>query len=471
MIEVEKDVLQRYMEVYSRPQYWTGYELINETAVVPGTNNGISLVGSPNCSNCCVAWQLDPYGPIALECDKILPAICTISLNFPMLDVDSTASSGFGANNPILVDGEMFKVDKDITFGSDVTLTCNHEGGADVRWYRNSKQLDGNVVRQSTSSSLTFVFTTPGVYQCEVTTDILATNIGTVTLCGVVGNPGDVEVISAAPVSQTELEVIWHPPQILGTSDPFLLRYNVFYELDDVLDDKSIVIESVLPEFPDGTVKIKLSDLSKGSTYVIGVVATSMSTAPILLPQLNILVSTYGIAPALSVSNLTVQQYKDEDKALIVSWERANLTPPEGPVSHYLVEYRDAQQALSNTARVPPETPFLVLWDISNANDYEVRVAIYVEIQHDPVKHDNSPWSDWVRVSGTTSEFPTSGVKPTTLSDVVVAAVIVPIAVILILLLLLVAALCWGYSAWRESSKDFSVMPDLTEKEEVTSTV
>ena len=81
MIEVEKDVLQRYMEVYSRPLYWTGYKLINETAVVPGTNNGISLVGSPNCSNCCVAWQLDPYGPIALECDKILPAICTISLN------------------------------------------------------------------------------------------------------------------------------------------------------------------------------------------------------------------------------------------------------------------------------------------------------------------------------------------------------------------------------------------------------
>ena len=84
----------------------------------------------------------------------------------------------------VLVDGEMFKVNKDITFGSDVTLTCNHEGGADVRWYRNSKQLDGKVVRQSTSSSLTFVFTTPGVYQCEVTT-IFTTNIGTVTLCGV----------------------------------------------------------------------------------------------------------------------------------------------------------------------------------------------------------------------------------------------------------------------------------------------
>ena len=72
------------------------------------------------------------------------------------------------------------------------------------------------------------------------------------------------------------------------------------------------------------------------------------------------------------MSNLTVQQYTDNDKALIVSWERAILTPPEGPVSHYSVVYRDAQQALSNEVRVPPETLFLVLWDISNANDYEV---------------------------------------------------------------------------------------------------
>jgi hypothetical protein len=47
-----------------------------------------------------------------------------------------------------------------------------------------------------------------------------------------------------------------------------------------------------------------------------------------------------------------------------------------------------------------------------------------------------------------------------TLADVVVAAVIVPIAVILILLLLLVAALCWGYSAWRESR--YSAYDDLT---------
>ena len=83
-------------------------------------------------------------------------------------------------------------------------------------------------------------------------------------------------------------------------------------------------------------------------------------------------------APSVSVSNLTVQQYTEDDKALIVSWERANLTPPEGPVSHYLVVYRDAQQALSNVVRVPPETSFLVLWDISNANDYEVSIHICI---------------------------------------------------------------------------------------------
>lgn len=109
------------------------------------------------------------------------------------------------------------------------------------------------------------------------------------------GNPGDIEIISAAPVSQTVLEVTWHPPQLLGTSDPLLLRYNIFYTLGSLLDDKSDVIESVTPQFPNGTVTIQLSDLSKGSTYVIGVVATSVSTVQGLLPELNILVSTYGV--------------------------------------------------------------------------------------------------------------------------------------------------------------------------------
>ena len=90
MMEVDDDVLRRYMEVYNRTLYWTGYKLDNGKAIVPGTNNSIplDLVGSPNCSDCCVAWLVhgDDNGPIALECNKMLPAICTTSLNCKFLD-------------------------------------------------------------------------------------------------------------------------------------------------------------------------------------------------------------------------------------------------------------------------------------------------------------------------------------------------------------------------------------------------
>ena len=73
-----------------------------------------------------------------------------------------------------------------------------------------------------------------------------------------------------------------------------------------------------------------------------------------------------------SVHNLTVQRLDKDKNTLIVSWEKADLILPEGPVSHYIVEYRDAQQTLSNRAHVPPESSFLVLREVANANDYEV---------------------------------------------------------------------------------------------------
>lgn len=76
------------------------------------------------------------------------------------------------------------------------------------------------------------------------------------------------------------------------------------------------------------------------------------------------------------MSGLKVQRLKDDEKALVVSWERADLSLPEGPVSLYLVEYRDAQQALSNRAYVQPESSSLVLWEVANANDYEVRYIL-----------------------------------------------------------------------------------------------
>ena len=76
--------------------------------------------------------------------------------------------------------------------------------------------------------------------------------------------------------------------------------------------------------------------------------------------------------PSASVSGLKVQRLKDNDKILVVSWEAASLTPPVGPVALYEVQYRDAQQAVSNKAHVRPPSSSLVLRDVANANDYEV---------------------------------------------------------------------------------------------------
>lgn len=86
MEDVNDKILLRYMEVYNRTQYWTGYMINNGKIMVPLTNKTVntqvSLHGGGSCdsNNCCVAWQLDPFGPIALDCDTKLPAICTTSV-------------------------------------------------------------------------------------------------------------------------------------------------------------------------------------------------------------------------------------------------------------------------------------------------------------------------------------------------------------------------------------------------------
>lgn len=81
---------------------------------------------------------------------------------------------------------------------------------------------------------------------------------------------------------------------------------------------------------------------------------------------------SFHIAPKDSVYNLHVKRLENDKNTLIVSWEKADLTFPEGPVSHYVVEYRDAQQLLSNIVHVQPESSFLVLREVASANDYEV---------------------------------------------------------------------------------------------------
>ena len=79
----ESHVLQRYLEVFNKQQLWTGYELSTDReAVIPNTTRtlGLPIIGNEECNNCCLAWQLHPYGLVSVDCEKELPAICTMSV-------------------------------------------------------------------------------------------------------------------------------------------------------------------------------------------------------------------------------------------------------------------------------------------------------------------------------------------------------------------------------------------------------
>ena len=87
--DVQNDILRRYMEVYKNPLYWTGYELKNRRATVPKSNITLEMSVSESCSgnNCCVAWQFKPFGPIALDCDQMLPAICIMAVKCEFIQI------------------------------------------------------------------------------------------------------------------------------------------------------------------------------------------------------------------------------------------------------------------------------------------------------------------------------------------------------------------------------------------------
>lgn len=90
------------------------------------------------------------------------------------------------------------------------------------------------------------------------------------------------------------LEVTWHPPQFLGTTDTLLLRYTVLYSPGKVLNENS-TMRTITPQLSSrNEVTVRLSNLTKGHEYAIGVVATSTSIIPLYVPTLITLASTYG---------------------------------------------------------------------------------------------------------------------------------------------------------------------------------
>lgn len=125
------------------------------------------------------------------------------------------------------------------------------------------------------------------------------------------GKPGDIQSLTAIPLSQSELQVIWLPPDPLGTTDPLLLRYNVCYT---AIDSMIKMCKNVTPQLPDYEIKLQLSNLMKGHTYEISAVAISMLTT--MLPSFSrhsALSSTYGIGkPRLCICTLYMYRKKEK---------------------------------------------------------------------------------------------------------------------------------------------------------------
>ena len=82
--DFDTEILRRYMEVYTASWYWTGYKLIDGVAVIPDTNASVNLnVSTDTCNNdsCCIAWQFNPFGLIAVDCRQAFPVLCTSYVN------------------------------------------------------------------------------------------------------------------------------------------------------------------------------------------------------------------------------------------------------------------------------------------------------------------------------------------------------------------------------------------------------
>ncbi|CAI8012497.1 hypothetical protein GBAR_LOCUS8021, partial [Geodia barretti] len=113
------------------------------------------------------------------------------------------------------------------------------------------------------------------------------------------------------------------------------------------------------------------------------------------------------------------------------------------------------------------------IYGVENDENYEVRVAILVEVS--PLKLNRSQWTDWVGVNDTKSQG--GEVQPTTEKgdgadvDVIVAAVLLPLTVLLVSMLLFTTCLCFCCSRSKQSysvqKEEFS---ESVEEKHVTST-
>lgn len=62
-----------------------------------------------------------------------------------------------------------------------------------------------------------------------------------------------------------------------------------------------------------------------------------------------------------------------QNNALLATWDEVVTTPPQGEIAFYQVDFRDRGAVITNTLFIDPRFTFSSIFNVSNAQGYEVR--------------------------------------------------------------------------------------------------
>ncbi|KAL5486418.1 hypothetical protein EMCRGX_G018890 [Ephydatia muelleri] len=348
-----------------------------------------------------------------------------------------TASSGSTTViGPITVmfNGVATSTPMPLPLGTSFNLSCSStSSGLRWTWFRNGAPLN------SSSSSVDVndfnTYDTSGFYQCRALDPTSNSNaMGQLLILATDGVSGPVDSVVTSPSSQTGVVVNWAPPSSPNT-DQSLLRYTVTWcdsSSSPLCNTSSGVAPVASPDPSLGistpfTGQMAISQLQPGSLYMVQVgVASPMGG--LVAPLYNVSTQTFGTVPNATVQIFNVSRTQD-NTTIVAYWQPLETTPPAGRVARYYVEYRDASKGTSNVVYVSSAYNYIVLQNLLDANNYEVRVQAAVRISSSDFGK-TAP-SNWTFSSGVTrvvpSMPPTGSVQGAVDAGVVAPAVILPV--------------------------------------------
>ncbi|KAL5486420.1 hypothetical protein EMCRGX_G018892 [Ephydatia muelleri] len=296
-----------------------------------------------------------------------------------------------------------------LPLGTSFNLSCSStSSGLRWTWFRNGAPLNSSSSSVDVSDFNTY--NTSGFYQCRALDPTSNSNaMGQLLILATDGVSGPVDSVVTSPSSQTGVVVNWAPPSSPNT-DQSLLRYTVTWcdsSSSPLCNTSSGVAPVASPDPSLGistpfTGQMAISQLQPGSLYMVQVgVASPMGG--LVAPLYNVSTQTFGTVPNATVQIFNVSRTQD-NTTIVAYWQPLETTPPAGRVARYYVEYRDASKGTSNVVYVSSAYNYIVLQNLLDANNYEVRVQAAVRIS--PSDFNKTAPSNWTFSSGVTRVVP-----------------------------------------------------------------